>query len=229
MWLDERFDLDYPLMQGGMAYIATAEFAAAVSEAGALGQIGSGSMPASLVRESIRKLRKLTDRPFGVNVMMMNPEVKQIAQVLAEEEVPVITTGAGSPGPYMDLWKKAGSTVIPVVSSLVLARRLEGQGADAVIGEGQEAGGHVGEMTSMVLWPLLAENLSIPVIAAGGIATPRQILAAQALGAQGFQLGTLFWPRKNAPSMPTTGPPSSRPRTPRLLSWAGRGEFPAGS
>lgn len=199
MWLDQLFGLKYPVIQGGMAYVATAEFAAAVSEAGALGLIGAGSMPAEMVRDSIRKLRQLTDRPFGVNVMLMNPQADRIAEVLAQEQVPLITTGAGSPGPYMDQWKAAGSIVIPVVSTLTLALRMERQGADAVIAEGQEAGGHVGEMTSMVLWPLLADRLSIPMIAAGGIAGPRQILAARALGAEGFQLGTLFLSAEECP------------------------------
>ena len=192
MWLDETFGLKYPVLQGGMAYVAGAEFAAAVSGAGALGQISAGSMTADMVRASIRKLRQLTDRPFGVNVMLMNPQVAEIAQVLAEEQVPLITTGAGSPGPYIEQWKKAGAKVIPVVSTLTLALRMERQGVDAVIAEGQEAGGHVGEMASMVLWPLIADRLSIPMIAAGGIAGPRQIKAARALGADGFQLGTLF-------------------------------------
>lgn len=202
MWLDEHFGLTYPVLQGGMAYVATAEFAAAVSEAGAMGLIGSGSMPAWMVKEEIRRLRTLTDRPFGVNLMLMNPEAEEIARILVEERVPLITTGAGSPGPYIEAWKAAGSTVIPVVSSLVLARRLEGQGVDAVVAEGQEAGGHVGEMTSMVLWPLLADQLSIPVIAAGGIAGPRQIQAGLALGAEGFQLGTLFLSAEECPIHP---------------------------
>ncbi|MFA5586931.1 MAG: nitronate monooxygenase [Saccharofermentanales bacterium] len=199
MWLDQLFGLKYPVIQGGMAYVATAEFAAAVSEAGAMGLIGAGSMPAEMVRDSIRKLRQLTDRPFGVNVMLMNPQADRIAEILAQEKVPLITTGAGSPGPYLDQWKAAGSIVIPVVSTLTLALRMERQGADAVIAEGQEAGGHVGEMTSMVLWPLLADRLSIPMIAAGGIAGPRQILAARALGAEGFQLGTLFLSAEECP------------------------------
>lgn len=202
MWLSETFDLKYPVLQGGMAWVATAEFAAAVSEAGALGQIGSGSMTAEMVRSSIRRVRELTDRPFGVNLMLMNPEAEQIAQVLAEERVPLVTTGAGSPGKYIEQWKKAGSIVIPVVSSLSLAERMQRQGADAVIAEGQEAGGHIGEQTSMVLWPLIADNLSIPMIAAGGIATPRHIRAAIELGADGFQLGTLFLAAEECPIHP---------------------------
>ena len=156
MWLDETFDLKYPLLQGGMAWVATAEFAAAVSEAGALGQIASGSMTADMVRASIRRARELTDRPFGVNLMLMNPEAGAIARVLVEERVPLVTTGAGSPGKYIAMWKEAGSIVITVVSSLLLAQRMERQGADAVIAEGQEAGGHIGEQTSMVLSPLVA-------------------------------------------------------------------------
>ncbi|NLV99571.1 MAG: enoyl-[acyl-carrier-protein] reductase FabK [Clostridiaceae bacterium] len=202
MWLDETFDLKYPLLQGGMAWVATAEFAAAVSEAGALGQIASGSMTADMVRASIRRARELTDRPFGVNLMLMNPEADAIARVLVEERVPLVTTGAGSPGKYIAMWKEAGSIVIPVVSSLLLAQRMERQGADAVIAEGQEAGGHIGEQTSMVLWPLVAENLSIPMIAAGGIGSPRQIKAAIALGAEGFQLGTLFLSAEECPIHP---------------------------
>ncbi len=202
MWLNETFDLKYPVLQGGMAWVATAEFAAAVSEAGALGQIGSGSMTAEILRDSIRRVRELTDKPFGVNLMLMNPEADAIAQLLAEEQVPLITTGAGSPGKYIEKWKKAGSIVIPVVSSLALAQRMERQGADAVVAEGQEAGGHVGEQTSMVLWPLIADNLSIPMIAAGGIGSPRQIRAAIELGAEGFQLGTIFLSAEECPIHP---------------------------
>ena len=202
MWLDEHFGLKYPVLQGGMAYVATAEFAAAVSEAGALGQVGSGSMSAGMVRDAIRRVRELTDRPFGVNIMLMNPEAEEIARILAEEKVPLITTGAGSPGRYIAMWKEAGSTVIPVVSSLSLAERMVRQGADAVIAEGQEAGGHVGELTSMVLWPLIADHLDAPVIAAGGIAGARQVRAALALGAQGLQLGTLFLATEECPIHP---------------------------
>lgn len=202
MWLDETFNLKYPLLEGGMAYVGTAEFAAAVSEVGALGQIGSGSMPAAMVRAAIHRVRELTDRPFGVNVMLMNPAADEIAGILAEEEVPLITTGAGSPGKYMSMWKDAGCKVIPVVPSLALAQRMERQGADAVVAEGQEAGGHIGEQTSMVLWPLIADNISIPMIAAGGIAAPRQVRAAIELGAEGFQLGTLFLSAEEAPIHP---------------------------
>lgn len=202
MWLDKTFDLKYPVLQGGMAWVATAEFAAAVSEAGALGQIGSGTMTGEMLRDSIRRVRQLTNRPFGVNLMLMNPEADAIAQVLAEERVPLVTTGAGSPGKYIAMWKEAGSVVIPVVSSLSLAQRMERQGADAVVAEGQEAGGHIGEQTSMVLWPLVADNLTIPMIAAGGIGSPRQIRAAIELGADGFQLGTLFLSAEECPIHP---------------------------
>ncbi|HHU07897.1 MAG TPA: enoyl-[acyl-carrier-protein] reductase FabK [Clostridiaceae bacterium] len=202
MWLDETFNLKYPILEGGMAYVGTADFAAAVSEAGALGQIGSGSMSAEMVRDAIHRVRELTDRPFGVNIMLMNPAADEIARILAEEEVPLITTGAGSPGKYISMWKDAGSTVIPVIPSLALAQRMERQGADAVIAEGQEAGGHIGEQTSMVLWPLVADKISIPMIAAGGIATPRQVKAAIELGAQGLQLGTLFLSAEECPIHP---------------------------
>ena len=167
MWLQKTFNLEYPVLQGGMAHVATATFAAAVSNAGAMGQIGTGAMTSSQVRDAIRQTRALTEKPFGVNIMLMNPEADEIAKIIAEERVPLVTTGAGSPGRFIPMWKDAGCIVIPVVSSLSLAVRMERTGADAVIAEGQEAGGHIGEMTSLVLWPLLSENLSIPVIAAG--------------------------------------------------------------
>ncbi len=192
MWLNDVFDLNYPIIQGGMAHVATPEFAAAVSQAGALGQVGTGGMPAAEVEQAIHRIRELTDRPFGINLMLLNPEVEQIAELLARERVPLITTGAGNPGKYIPRWHEAGCKVIPVVPTLGLAQRMERVGADAVIAEGQEAGGHIGEMSSFVLWPLLAENLKIPVIAAGGIATGRQLAAALMLGAEGCQLGTLF-------------------------------------
>ncbi len=192
MWLDETFGLKYPLIQGGMAQVATAEFAAAVSEAGALGVIGTGAMPAWAVEEAINRVRELTDRPFGVNIMLLNPEADAIAELLARERVPLVTTGAGSPGKYIPMWHEAGIRVIPVVASLGLAERMQRIEVDAVIAEGQEAGGHIGEATSMVLWPLLSSKLDIPVIAAGGLATGAQLLAAEILGAQGYQLGTLM-------------------------------------
>lgn len=202
MWLQKTFDLKYPILQGGMAHVATAEFAAAVSNAGAMGQLGSGAMTATEVRQAIQKLKSLTDKPFGVNVMMMNPEVEEIARIVAEERVPLVTTGAGNPGSFIPMWKESGCKVIPVVSSLSLAIRMQRAGADAVIGEGQEAGGHIGEMTSLVLWPLLSQNLEIPVIAAGGIANGAQMLAAHLLGAEGFQIGTLFLVAEECPIHP---------------------------
>ncbi len=199
MWLQKTFNLEYPVLQGGMAHVATATFAAAVSNAGAMGQIGTGAMTSSQVRDAIRQTRALTDKPFGVNIMLMNPEADEIAKIIAEERVPLVTTGAGSPGRFIPMWKDAGCIVIPVVSSLSLAVRMERTGADAVIAEGQEAGGHIGEMTSLVLWPLLSENLSIPVIAAGGLAKGSQLLAARLLGAEGFQLGTIFLATEECP------------------------------
>ncbi|MDO5737808.1 MAG: nitronate monooxygenase [Eubacteriales bacterium] len=175
-----------------MAHVATPEFAAAVSNAGALGQVGTGAMSAIEVKAAIKSIRELTDRPFGINLMLLNPEVEAIAELLAAEQVPLISTGAGNPGKYIPMWHEAGCKVIPVVPSLNLAKRMEGIGADAVIAEGQEAGGHIGEVSSFVLWPLLTANLEIPVIAAGGIANGRQLAAAKLLGVSGFQLGTPF-------------------------------------
>ncbi len=199
MWLQKTFNLEFPVLQGGMAHISTAAFAAAVSNAGAMGQIGTGAMTASQVRDAIREARALTDKPFGVNIMLMNPEADQIADVVAQERVPLVTTGAGNPGRHIPMWKEAGCVVVPVVSSLSLAIRMQRVGADAVIAEGQEAGGHIGEMTSLVLWPLLAENLDIPVIAAGGLAKGSQLLAARMLGTEGFQIGTLFLATEECP------------------------------
>ena len=199
MWLDEKFGLKYPIIQGGMSRVATPEFAAAVSNAGALGTLGTGSLRADQVREWIHVTRELTDKPFAVNVMLMNPESKTIAQILVEEKVDVVTTGAGSPGAYVEAWHEAGISVIPVVSSLLMAQRMERLGIDAVIAEGQEAGGHIGEQTSMTLWPLLARNLSVPVIAAGGIAHGEEALTVEVMGCQGMQLGTLFLATEECP------------------------------
>lgn len=184
--------IQYPVIQGGMAWVADYHLAAAVSNAGGLGLIGSGGAPAAWVREQVREAKKLTDQPFGVNLMLMNPEADQIAQVLVEEGVKVVTTGAGSPEKYMDMWKKAGMKVIPVVASVALARRMERCGADALVAEGTEAGGHIGELTTMVLVPQIVDAVSIPVIAAGGIADGRGIAAAFMLGARGVQMGTRF-------------------------------------
>jgi enoyl-[acyl-carrier protein] reductase II len=188
--LDEMLGIEYPLMQGGMAQVATGAFAAAVSNAGALGIIAAGGRSAEELREQIRAARQATDRPFGVNVMLMAKDAAEIAQVIAEERVGVITTGAGDPSAYVDAWKAQGALVIPVVPSVALARRMERSGADLLIAEGTESGGHVGETTTMALVPQVVDAVSIPVIAAGGIATGRQFCAGIALGAIGAQLGT---------------------------------------
>ena len=182
----------YPLIQGGMANIATAKLAAAVSNAGGFGLIGAGGYDAEWVRKEIRECRTLTDKPFGVNIMLMSPHAKAIAQVVIEEQVKVVTTGAGSPGIYMEAWKQAGIVVIPVVPSVALAIRVERSGADAVIAEGTESGGHIGELTTMALVPQVVDAVKIPVIAAGGIADQRGVLAAFALGAKGIQVGTII-------------------------------------
>ncbi|MCM1535902.1 MAG: enoyl-[acyl-carrier-protein] reductase FabK, partial [Clostridium sp.] len=184
--------IEYPIIQGGMAWVAEYHLAAAVSEAGGLGIIGSGGAPASWVREQIREVKKRTDAPFGVNLMLMNPEAEEIAKVLVEEGVRVVTTGAGSPEKYMKMWKEADVKVIPVVASVALAKRMERCGADAVIAEGTESGGHIGETTTMALVPQVADAVEIPVIAAGGIADGRGIAAAFMLGAKAVQMGTRF-------------------------------------
>ncbi|MEW6724630.1 MAG: enoyl-[acyl-carrier-protein] reductase FabK [Bacillota bacterium] len=187
-----QLNIEYPIFQGGMAYLATAQLAAAVSEAGALGIIGAGNAPADWVRDQIRQVRARTDRPFGVNLLLVSPYAPEIARVIIEEDVPVVTTGAGNPGPYIAAWKEAGIKVIPVVSSVALAKRLVRQGADALVAEGTESGGHVGETTTMALVPQVVDAVEVPVIAAGGIADGRGFVAALALGAQGVQLGTRF-------------------------------------
>lgn len=197
--LDEMLGIRYPLIQGGMANIAVAEFAAAVSNAGALGLIGAGGMNAEMLREQIRKCRSLTDRPFGVNLMLMHPEAKAMAQVIADEGVKIVTTGAGDPSVYLPLWKERGMKVIPVVSGTMFARKMARNGVDAVIAEGTESGGHVGEMTTMTLVPQVADAVVIPVIAAGGIADGRQLLAAFALGASGVQVGTCLLAAEECP------------------------------
>ena len=188
--LNEILGTRYPIIQGGMANIATGEFAAACSNAGALGLIGSGGMNADSLRENIRRAKQLTDRPFGVNIMLMHPQADEFARIVVEEGVRFVTTGAGNPGKYMESWKAAGITVIPVVAATVLARHLVKCGADALIAEGTESGGHVGEMTTMALVPQVVDAVDLPVIAAGGIADGRQMAAAFALGACGVQIGT---------------------------------------
>lgn len=184
--------IEYPIIQGGMAWVGTNELAAAVSEAGGLGIIGSGGAPASWVKEQIQQVKQKTGKPFGVNVMLMNPEADAIAQVIVDEKVPVVTTGAGNPEKYMEMWKAAGVKVIPVVASVALAKRMERTGADAVIAEGTESGGHIGETATMALVPQVVDAVSIPVIAAGGIADGRGIAAAFMLGAKAVQMGTIF-------------------------------------
>lgn len=184
--------IQYPIVQGGMAWVAEHHLAAAVSEAGGLGLIGAANAPADWVREQIRAAKKLTDKPFGVNIMLMSPYAEEVARVVAEEGVSVVTTGAGNPEKYMEMWKKAGIRVIPVVASVALAKRLERCGVDALVAEGTESGGHIGELTTMVLVPQVVDAVSIPVIAAGGIADGRGVAAAFMLGASGCQLGTRF-------------------------------------
>ena len=191
MRLNELLGIEFPIIQGGMANIATGEFAAACSNAGALGVIATGHMrEAEMLREQIRICRERTDKPFGVNLMLMNPCAGDMANIIIEEGVKVVTTGAGSPGQYIPTWKNAGVTVIPVVAASILAKRLVQAGADAIIAEGMESGGHVGEMTTMALVPQVIDAVDVPVIAAGGIADGRQVAAAFALGACGIQVGT---------------------------------------
>ena len=184
--------IKYPIIQGGMAWVATAELAAAVSNAGGLGLIAAGSAPKEVIKEQVKKCRELTDKPFGINVMLMSPFAEDIMDLVVEEKIPVITTGAGNPGKYMEKLKSVNTKVIPVVPTIALAQRMEKLGADALIVEGTEAGGHIGELTTMVLTPQVADAVSIPVIAAGGIADGRGMAAVFALGAEGVQVGTRF-------------------------------------
>ena len=184
--------INYPIIQGGMAWVAEHHLAAAVSEAGGLGIIGAANAPADWVRNEIRETRKRTDKPFGVNIMLLSPYAAEVAQAAAEEGVKVITTGAGNPEKYMELWKNAGARVIPVVASVALAKRMERCGADAVIAEGCESGGHIGEATTMTLLPQVADAVDIPVIGAGGAADGRGIAAMFMLGAEAVQMGTRF-------------------------------------
>lgn len=184
--------IEYPIIQGGMAWVAEYHLAAGVSNAGGLGLIGAASATAEWVREQIREAKKLTDKPFGVNIMLMSPYADEVAKVVAEEGVKVVTTGAGNPEKYMKMWKEAGVKVIPVVASVALARRMERCGADALVAEGCEAGGHIGENTTMVLVPQIVDAVKIPVIAAGGVADGRGVAAAFMLGAKGVQMGTHF-------------------------------------
>lgn len=190
--LTRLLGIQYPIIQGGMAWVAECHLAAAVSEAGGLGIIGAANAPADWVRDQIRETKKLTDKPFGVNVMLMSPYAEEVAKVVAEEGVAAVTTGAGNPEKFMKLWKEKNIKVIPVVASVALAKRMERCGADAVVAEGCESGGHVGESTTMTLVPQVVDAVNIPVIAAGGIADGRGIAAAFMLGAKGVQMGTRF-------------------------------------
>ncbi|MCI8832060.1 MAG: enoyl-[acyl-carrier-protein] reductase FabK [Lachnospiraceae bacterium] len=190
--ITELLGIEYPIIQGGMAWVAEHNLAAAVSEAGGLGLIGGANAPGEVVREEIRKAREITKKPFGVNVMLMSPHADDVARVVVEEGVKVVTTGAGNPEKYMNMWKEAGVKVIPVVASVAMAKRIERMGADAVVAEGMESGGHIGELTTMTLVPQIVDAVSIPVIAAGGIADGRGIAAAFMLGAEAVQMGTRF-------------------------------------
>ena len=190
--ITELLGIEEPIIQGGMAWVAEHRLAAAVSEAGGLGLIGAASAPPEVVREEIRKAKELTKKPFGVNVMLMNPNADEVAKIVIEEGVPVVTTGAGNPARLLPMWKEAGIRIIPVVASVAMARLMEKAGADAVIAEGMEAGGHIGAATTMTLVPQVADAVTIPVIAAGGIADGRGFAAAFMLGAQAVQMGTRF-------------------------------------
>ncbi len=190
--ITELLHIKYPVIQGGMANIATHQLCAAVSNAGGLGLLASGGWDRTRVKEEIIKTKALTDKPFGVNIMLMSPHAEDLSDLVIEEGIKVVTTGAGNPGIYMEKWKKAGITVIPVVPSVALAKRVERTGADAVIVEGTEAGGHIGELTTFTLVPQVVDAVDIPVIAAGGIADYRGVDAAFALGAKGVQVGTVM-------------------------------------
>lgn len=199
MRLDQMLGLEFPLFQGAMANIATGEFAAAVSNAGALGIIAGGGMPPESFREHIRRCRALTSKPFGVNVMLMHPQAGEMARIAAEEKVPVVTTGAGNPAEFIPMWKQADIRVFPVVAAVAIAKLVCRAGADGVIAEGTESGGHVGELTTMALVPQVTGAVDVPVIAAGGIANGRQLLAAFALGAVGAQVGTCLLVSEECP------------------------------
>ncbi len=199
MELKNILGTEFPFIQGGMASIATGEFAAAVSNAGALGLIGAAGMTADQLRENIDICKSKTDKPFGVNLMLMNPHTEEMAKIVVEKGIKIVTTGAGNPAPYIKGWKEAGIMVFPVIPVPSLAKRVVMNGADGVIAEGTESGGHVGEMTTMALVPQVVDAVDVPVIAAGGIADGRQLLAALALGACGVQLGTCLLVSEECP------------------------------
>ena len=188
----ELLQIEYPIIQGGMAWVAEHHLAAAVAEAGGFGLIGAASAPPEIVREEIRKAKELTDKPFGVNIMLLNPNADEVAKIVVEEGIQAVTTGAGNPEKYMPMWKEAGVKVIPVVASVAMAKRMERYGADAVVAEGMEAGGHIGNQTTMALIPQIVDAVNIPVIAAGGIGDGRGVAASFMLGAEGVQMGTRF-------------------------------------
>lgn len=188
----ELLQIEYPIIQGGMAWVAEHHLAAAVSEAGGFGLIGAASAPPEIVREEIRKAKELTDKPFCVNIMLLNPNADEVAKIVVEEGIQAVTTGAGNPEKYMPMWKEAGVKVIPVVASVAMAKRMERYGADAVVAEGMEAGGHIGNQTTMALIPQIVDAVNIPVIAAGGIGDGRGVAASFMLGAEGVQMGTRF-------------------------------------
>lgn len=190
--ITELLGIEYPILQGGMAWIAESTLASAVSNGGGAGIIAGGSAPIDYLREQIRRTKTLTDKPFGVNIMLMSPNTQDLAQLVIDEGVDFVTTGAGNPAPYIKAWKEANIKVIPVVASVNLAKRMERSGADAVIAEGTESGGHIGENTTMCLVPQVVDAVSIPVIAAGGIADGRGVAASVMLGAEGVQVGTRF-------------------------------------
>ena len=196
--ITELLGIEYPIIQGGMAWVAEHNLAASVSAAGGLGLIGGASASGDIVRNEIRKAKELTDKPIGVNVMLMSPYADEVAQVVVEEGIKVVTTGAGNPEKYMELWKSAGVKVIPVVASVALAKRMAKYGADAVIAEGCESGGHIGEQTTMCLVPQVVDAVDVPVIAAGGVADGRGFAAAMMLGAEAVQIGTRFVASKEA-------------------------------
>ena len=188
----ELLDMEYPIIQGGIAWVAEHNLSAAVSKAGGLGVIGTANAPAEVVRKEIRQVKEMTDKPFGVNIMLLSPAADEVAQVVIEEGVKVVTTGAGNPGKYLKAWKEAGIKVIPVVASVAMAKMLEREGVDAVIAEGCESGGHIGDLTTMTLVPQIVDAVSVPVIGAGGVGDGRGMAAMFMLGADAVQIGTRF-------------------------------------